>query len=198
MILPRTKRTIYVVLLCVALFASGFAIYKQFVTEGTAADLAGQVNSLCHNNPAYALSQGLNCEQAKDVQSGTVSIQGPKGDKGERGEVGPKGDTGDTGASGSSVTGPQGQPGVLGPKGDVGTPGRDGESVTGPAGPQGDVGPEGPKGDKGDTGDRGSDGAPAPQISAIAFQGTPADCRFVVTFTDDSQVSTPVRGDLCI
>lgn len=191
----RTKRAVYVVLLCVALIASGFAVYKQVAADSTAADLASQVNMLCHSNPLYAQAQGLNCQQAKDVQSDGPVIQGPKGDKGDRGEVGPKGDTG---ATGSSVTGPQGVPGALGPKGDPGTPGADGTSVTGPQGPQGDTGPQGPKGDKGDQGDRGSDGAPAPQISAINFVGTPAECRFVVTFTDDSQVSTPVRGDLCI
>lgn len=194
----RTKRAVYVVLLCVALIASGFAVYKQVAADSTAADLASQVNMLCHSNPLYAQAQGLNCQQAKDVQSDGPVIQGPKGDKGDRGEVGPKGDQGDTGAAGSSVTGPQGIPGALGPKGDPGTPGADGTSVTGPQGPQGEMGPQGPKGDKGDQGDRGSDGAPAPQIARIDFVGTPAQCEFVVTFTDDSQVSTPVRGDLCI
>ncbi len=36
-----------------------------------------------------------------------------------------------------------------------------------------------------------------PEVTAITFVGNPDDCRFVMTFTDSSQVSTPVRGDLC-
>ncbi len=195
----RRIRAVYVVLLCIAIAMSTWAVYNQVHSDSTAADLAGQVSALCHDNPEYAKEQGLNCAQAKDVQNGEQPvIQGPKGEKGDMGPVGPKGDQGDTGQPGSSVTGPQGVPGATGPKGDPGTPGVDGTSVTGPQGPQGEMGPQGPKGDKGDTGDRGADGAPAPQISAINFVGTPADCRFVVTFTDSSQVSTPVRGDLCI
>jgi len=198
--IARQKRTrvVYVVLLCVAIAMSTWAVYNQVHSDSTSAQFADQITEFCNENPAYS-NEHFNCQQAKSVQDdGGAVIQGPKGDKGDRGEVGPKGDKGDTGQPGASVEGPPGVVGAQGPKGDPGTPGKDGASVTGPQGPQGEVGPAGPKGDKGDTGDRGSDGAPAPQISEIAFVGTPADCRFVVTFTDASQVSTPVRGDLCI
>lgn len=204
--IARSKRTrvIYVVLLCVAIAMSTWAIYNQVHSDSTSAQFADQISAFCADNPAYS-NDHFNCQQAKNVQdNGSPVIQGPKGDKGDPGAVGPKGDHGDLGPQGD-----QGQPGGSGPKGDMGTPGKDGSSVTGPLGPQGNVGPAGPKGDRGPepacesepnhcVGERGSDGAPAPQISKIDFEGTVADCRFIVVFTDASQVSTPVRGDLCI
>jgi collagen triple helix repeat protein len=198
--IARQKRTrvVYVVLLCIAITMSTWAVYNQVHSDSTSAQFADQITAFCADNPAYS-NEHFNCQQAKSVQdNGGAVIEGPKGEKGDKGEPGVKGDQGYTGQPGTSVTGPQGVPGGVGQKGDAGTPGKDGASVTGPSGPQGDVGPAGPKGDKGDPGERGSDGAPAPQISAIDFMGTPADCRFVMTFTDNSQVSTPVRGDLCI
>lgn len=152
MILHRTKRTIYVVLLCVALLASGFSIYNQFASDNNAAQLADQVAKACADNKTLAERQGLNCVQAREVQSsGPAIIKGEKGDKGDQGdrgftgEQGASGNTGDRGPTG--VQGDRGEPGTVGPKGDVGDKGEKGD-----VGAKGEPGAQGPKGDPGNNG----------------------------------------------
>lgn len=154
MILHRTKRTIYVVLLCVALLASGFSIYNQFASDNTSSQLADQVAKACGDNRALALAQGLDCQQAKEVQqSGPAIIKGDKGDLGPTGYTGEQGDKGDTGAQGPmGVTGPEGPQGATG---DVGLKGD-----TGDKGSTGETGAKGDTGDKGADGATGNDGAP--------------------------------------
>jgi hypothetical protein len=137
MILHRTKRTIYVVLLCVALLASGFSIYNQFASDNNASQLADQVAKACSDNKALAERQGLNCVQAREVQnSGPAIIKGEKGDKGDQGE---RGYTGDQGAQGDR--GASGSNGIDGARGEKGDPGA-----------KGDQGAQGPKGDNGSSG----------------------------------------------
>lgn len=155
MIMHRTKRTIYVVLLCVALMASGFSIYNQYASDNNASQLADQVAKACADNKALAERQGLNCVQAREVQSsGPAIIKGEKGDKGDQGERGYTGDQGAQGLQGPQgdhgipgVAGERGQDGAVGPKGDVGDKGEKGDP-----GAKGDVGTQGPKGDTGQSG----------------------------------------------
>src|SRR5690242_272570 len=126
----RTKRAIYVVLLCAALIASGYAIYNQVNSDSKAASLGAQVAQICHDNPSLARQQNLNCEQAqaaKDSDAPTLI----KGDKGDRGEKGDKGDKGDRGNDGATVTGPPGVPGATGDRGADGQPGEDAPRITG-------------------------------------------------------------------
>lgn len=152
MIMHRTKRTIYVVLLCVALLASGFSIYNQFASDNNAAQLADQVAKACADNKALAERQGLNCVQAQEVQnSGPAIIKGEKGDKGDQGERGYTGDQGAPGVQGergfTGNTGERGEPGTIGPKGDAGDKGEKGDP-----GAKGEPGAQGPKGDEGQNG----------------------------------------------
>jgi hypothetical protein len=201
MIQHRTKRAIYVVLLCVALFASAFSIFNQFAKDNNAAQLAGQVSQICAENRSLAIAQGLDCDKANDVKENTPAvIEGPKGDPGERGVPGLQGDSGLSGRDG--IAGAQGQPGDNGSQGAVGATGDMGS--TGSTGPPGSVGPEGPQGPKGDTGaqgDRGADGEPgasAPEITAFNFQGGITDCQLVVTTSDEATYRVAVPGAFCV
>jgi len=198
MIQYRTKRAIYVVLLCVALLASGFSIFNQFAKDNNAAQLAGQVSQACAENRTLAVAQGLDCDKAEDVKENTPAvIEGPKGEPGERGFTGEQGDPGVAGRDGA--TGPQGPSGINGSQGAVGATGAQGESgVPGEPGPIGPEGPQGPKGDTGAQGDRGADGQPAPQITSFNFQGGPTDCTLVVTTSDDATYSVAVPGAFCV
>lgn len=199
---PRTKKAIYVVLLCVALLASGYAIYNQFSSDSTASSLADQVSQFCAANRVLAEAQGLNCVQADDVKQNNAPgpLQGPQGAKGDKGDTGAQGFQGPQGVKGDmGIPGPQGYTGGTGTNGQPGTPGTpgsDGKSIAGPQGPQGE---QGPKGDTGDRGGDGQDGADAPAITSMTFQGTVAECALVVTFDKDapSQV-VPVPGELCM
>lgn len=198
MIQHRTKRAIYVVLLCVALFASAFSIYNQFAKDSNAAQLATQVSQACAENRPLAIAQGLDCDKANDVKDNTpVVIEGSKGDPGERGFTGEQGDPGVNGLNG--VPGAQGQPGVNGSQGSVGATGAQGES--GPPGEPGSAGPEGPQGVPGEKGDRGADGepgTPAPQITSFNFQGGLTDCELVVTTSDEATYRVAVPGAFCV
>lgn len=161
--IARGKRTraLYVVLLCVAMAMSTWAIYNQVHSDSTSAQLADQIAAFCEQNPAYVGDQ-LNCQQAKDVQNNdSPVIAPPKGDKGDKGETGPKGD---------SIMGPKGEPGTNGTNGtngqnghdgNDGQNGQDGQSIEGPQGEKGQ------KGDKGDPGNNGVDGQPAPRITDV-------------------------------
>lgn len=196
----RTKRAIYVVLLCAALIASGYAIYNQVNSDSKAASLGAQVAQICHDNPSLARQQNLNCEQAqaaKDSDAPTLI----KGDKGDRGE---KGDKGDRGNDGATVTGPPGVPGATGDRGMNGNPGIDGKSVTGP------MGPEGPAGPKGETGDRGADGQPgepgkdgkdgkdAPRPTSQEFVEGSDGCVLLTHYDDGSQLTAKAPEVMCI
>lgn len=189
--LHRTKRAVYVVLLCVALIASAFALYNQYASDSTSKSLGDQVTQACQQNRSLAIAQGLNCEQAKDASQGNSVIKGEKGDKGERG------DAGYAGQDGMSITGPVGATGATGAKGEKGETGDAG--ATGAKGDPGVVGEKGEKGDvgdKGDTGDRGADGEPAPHIASTKF--VPDPCRFRITLTDGSFYDAPVPEDQCM
>lgn len=186
--LHRTKRAVYVVLLCVALIASAFALYNQYASDSTSKSLGDQVTQACQQNRSLAVAQGLNCEQAKDASQGNSVIKGEKGDKGDRG------DTGYPGQDGMSITGPVGATGATGTKGEKGDTGYVG--ATGATGAKGDPGAVGEKGEKGDTGDRGADGEPAPHIASTKF--VPDPCRFRITLTDGSFYDAPVPEDQCM
>lgn len=171
MIMHRTKRTIYVVLLCVALLAAGFSIYNQFASDNNASQLADQVNKACTDNKILAERQGLNCIQAREVQnSGPAIIKGDKGDQGERGY------TGDTGPQGfEGVQGQRGNPGPDGAEGDVGPKGDQGDKgEPGNVGPKGDTGPEGQKGADGKDGVDGK--PPASYTVREPLSGTILTC----------------------
>ena len=196
----RTKRAIYVVLLCAALIASGYAIYNQVNSDSKAASLGAQVAQICHDNPILARQQSLNCEQAqaaKDSDAPTLI----KGDKGDRGEKGDKGEKGDRGNDGATVTGPPGVPGATGDRGMNGNPGIDGKTVTGPPGPEG---PQGVKGDKGDQGDRGADGQPgengkdAPRPESQEFVEGSDGCVLLTHYDDGSQLTAKAPEVMCI
>lgn len=193
--LHRTKRAVYVVLLCVAVVASAFSLYKQYASDGTARSLADQVSAACVQNRSLAEAQGLNCQEAKEAQDGALPLKGDKGEQGDPGSTGPKGEKGDPAPV---IPGPQGDPGSLGPVGQTGN--------TGQAGKDGSEGPPGPKGEKGDKGDvgapgdRGADGQPgmnAPEITKIDFVGDGGACKFVVTFDNGEQKTTPVNPLIC-
>lgn len=191
--LHRTKRAVYVVLLCVAIVASAFSLYKQYATDGTARSLADQVNAACVQNKGLAEAQGLNCEEAKDAQDGSLPLKGDKGEQGDPGMTGPKGEKGDPAPL---IPGPQGAPGAVGPAGQTG-----GTGPAGKDGPEGKQGPPGAKGDKGDTGPRGADGQPgepAPQISTFDFAGGPTDCQLVVGMSDGTTYRVSVPGAFCV
>lgn len=193
----RTKRAIYVVLLCAALIASGYAIYNQVNSDSKAASLGAQVAQICHDNPLLASKQNLNCEQAqaaKDSDAPTLI----KGDKGDRGEKGDKGDKGDRGSDGATVTGPPGVPGATGDRGMNGNPGIDGKTVVGPPGPEGPQGPKGDTGEKGDKGDRGADGEPAPRITDINTNHDPTNCMLIVTLSDGSTYGVSIGASNCV
>lgn len=175
----RTKRTIYVVLLCIAIALSTFSIYNQVRSDSTATQFADQISAFCAENPSYVTDK-LNCQQAKSVQDNNAPvIAGAKGDKGDKGDKGEQGDTGETGPKGENGTG---TPGVDGKNGANGTNGNDGND-----GVNGQPGEKGDKGDKGDTGaqgDRGADGQPgenAPRIQSFDFQMQDG-CKLVITF----------------
>lgn len=155
MIMHRTKRNIYVVLLCVALLSSAFSIYNQFASDNNASQLASQVSKACSDNKALAERQGLNCVQAREVEaSGPAIIKGDKGEKGDPGERGFKGEQGDPGNEGPRGTsGVNGAPGERGPDGSVGPKGDQGDK--GEKGEKGDPGSTGAQGPKGDTGNNG-------------------------------------------
>jgi len=192
----RTKRAIYVVLLCAALVASGYAIYNQVSSDSKAASLAAQVAQVCHDRPDLAHAQNLNCQQAQEVKDSDapVLVPGPKGDKGEKGDRGDDGINGQNGLNGDK--GDQGIPGINGEQGAQGLTGETGQ--TGPKGDTGEQGPKGEKGDQGVQGERGSDGQPAPVITGFAFQGTVADCNLVITMSEGEPFVLPVRGDFCV
>jgi hypothetical protein len=197
MIQHRTKRAIYVVLLCVALLASGFSIYNQFASDNNATRLADQVTQACAENRAWAEAQGLDCEQAKDVQTdGPAVIQGPKGERGERGFTGEQGDPGMPGRDGDDapiVAGPQGTTGATGSTGQTGATGEPGKE--GPEGPQGPPGQQGPQGERGAD---GQPGEPAPEITGFAFQGGPTDCELVITMSNETSYRLPAPGAFCV
>lgn len=191
--LHRTKRAIYVVLLCVAIVASAFSLYKQYATDDTARSLADQVSAACVQNKGLAEAQGLNCQQAKDAQQGPLPLKGDKGEQGDPGNPGAKGDKGDPAPL---IPGPEGDPGAMGPPGQTGATGQPGKE-----GPEGAQGPKGDKGDKGDTGDRGADGQPgadAPHISTFEFRGTVASCELVITMSDETSYNVSVPGAFCV
>lgn len=152
--LHRTKRIVYVVLLCVAILASGAALYNQLSSDSTSNSLADQVAQACSQNHSLALAQGLNCGQANDVkQNGAAVINGPKGDKGD------KGDRGDDGTSIQGPPGAEGKQGIPGEsiKGDKGAD----STVVGPAGSNGKDGKDGKDGVNGTNGVNGANGMPA-------------------------------------
>lgn len=198
MIQHRTKRAIYVVLLCVALLASGFSIYNQFASDNNASQLANQVAQACAENPTLAQAQGLDCEQAKDVQTdGPAIIQGPKGDPGPRGFTGDSGMNGRDGIAGAKgdtgVTGPQGATGATGQVGQTGATGEPGKE-----GPQGIPGPEGPQGPPGDRGADGDPGQDAPYIVDISFDDSTGQCLATFTFNEGNPIATPVNRLMCL
>lgn len=76
--LHRTKRFVYVVLLVVALMASGYVFYRQITSENTVQDLASQVNTACTQDPVGSAAKGLNCAQARsESPAGTVTLPPP-------------------------------------------------------------------------------------------------------------------------
>jgi hypothetical protein len=195
--LHRTKRAIYVVLLCVAIISSSFALYNQYASDSTTKSLGDQVTQACQQNRVLALAQGLNCDQAKDASQGNVVIKGEKGDKGDTGA------TGASGQDGESIVGPSGASGSNGMKGETGDTGATG--ATGPVGAKGDTGvqgdpgvagPPGEKGNTGDKGDRGGDGEPAPHVSSTQF--VPNPCRFRTNYTDGTFQDAPTSEELCM
>lgn len=201
MIQHRTKRAIYVVLLCVALAASAFSIYTQFAKDSTTAQLATQVSQACAENRPLAIAQGLDCEQANDVKDNTpVVIEGPKGDRGERGFTGEQGDAGMNGRDG--IAGAKGDTGVTGPQGAVGATGQVGQTGAtgepGKEGPQGIPGPEGPQGPPGDRGADGERGQDAPYIVDISFDNSSGQCLATFTFNEGNPIATQVNPLMCV
>lgn len=195
----KTKRAIFVFLLLVALFASGWSLYNQFASDSTAQSLAEQVTRICESNPSLAQAQGLNCAEAKETQTTPPVIKGEPGPPGPPGDQGPTGPEGPPGSKGDPGT--VGQPGVSGTPGDNGPPGTDGQpgapgtdGAQGPPGPPGATGPEGPVGPK------GSDGADAPRISGFDFQGEGiTTCNLRVSFSDGTAQTVPVPNKtLCL
>lgn len=197
--LSRTKKAIYVVLLCVAIAMSTWAVYNQIHSDSTAAQFADQITAFCSENPAY-VTDHLNCQQAKAVQdNGSPVIQGPKGEKGDKGE---QGDPGNTGPKGDSI---MGQPGVDGKNGANGTNGNDGKNgVDGVDGVNGQPGEKGDKGEKGDTGaqgERGADGQPgepAPRPQSQRFAIMNGECELVTTYDDGSTLGAKAPEVMCI
>ncbi len=203
--LHRTKRVIYVVLLAVALLASGVALYNQFASDSQKQSLASQVNAACKADPVKARQQGLNCEEAANARPNDFVIRGPEGERGEKGDrgdrgttgqQGPKGEKGDRGDKGDRGNrGDSGSDGAHGSDGSDGADGSDGESIVGPQGPRGETGPQGPKGDNGD---RGADGAPADQITSVTIEGTPTACELRIIMESGNVFAVSVPGRLCI
>lgn len=195
----KRVRILYVVLLCIAIAMSTWAVYNQVHSDSTAAQFADQITAFCTENPAY-VTDHLNCQQAKDVQDkGAPTIEGPKGDKGDKGDTGEQGDPGIAGPKGDSIMGP---PGVDGNDGTNGANGNDGENgVDGQNGQPGDKGDKGDKGDTGAQGERGADGQPgedAPRITNMTFEGTALACNLVVTFDKGGPQTITVPGALCV
>lgn len=189
MIQHRTKRAIYVVLLCVALAASAFSIYTQFAKDSTTAQLATQVSQACAENRPLAIAQGLDCDKANDVKDNTpVVIEGPKGDQGERGFTGAQGDAGMSGRDG--IAGQQGVTGQAGQTGATGEPGKEG--------PEGAQGPQGEQGPKGERGADGEPGAPAPYIVDVTFSNATGTCLATFTFNEGNPISSEVNPLMCV
>lgn len=203
--LHRTKRAVFLVLLIIALAASGYALYNQFAADSTKKSLADQVVSACNSNPTLAHNQGLNCGQAKDAQDTNAPVvQGPKGDKGDPGAQGPTGNEGRIGLTGpEGKQGAQGIPGATGANGQtgqVGVPGEVGKS--GQNGAQGEPGAPGEKGDKGDKGDPGVQG-PAGQDGVSPPPASPRvrdirldlnTCTLTWTYDDGESKTSTVTG----
>lgn len=187
---PRTKRAIYVILLCVALVASAFAIYNQFSSDNQASSLAEQVDQVCTANRVYAEQQGLNCAQANDVKNNTPTVlQGPKGDKGDPGRNGIDGVNGLPGTAGAN--GQNGQPGTNGAPGENGVNGQNGtDGKRGPQGEQGIPGEPGAKGDKGDKGDAGINGLNGVGVTDVTLQKNP--CAYIFTFSNGDTKTVPI------
>lgn len=198
----KTKRVIFVFLLLVALFASGWSLYNQFASDSTAQSLAEQVTRVCESNPSLAKAQGLNCVQAKETQITAPVIKGepgPQGPPGDTGPTGPQGPKGDQGIGG--IGGPPGSPGSDGSPGSNGVDGQPGASgVDGAPGPAGPVGATGPEGPPGPAGAKGSDGASAPRISGFDFQGDGITaCTLKISFSDGTAQTVPVPNKtLCL
>lgn len=195
----RTKRTIYVVLLCIAIAMSTWAVYNQVHSDSTAAQFADQISAFCAENPAY-VTDHLNCQQAKAVQDNNAPvISGPKGDKGDKGDTGEQGDPGIAGPKGDSIMGP---PGVDGKNGINGANGNDGKNgADGQNGQPGEKGDKGDKGDKGETGDRGADGQPgenAPRPKSQKFAIMNGECELVTTYDDGSTLGAKAPEVMCI
>lgn len=70
--LHKTKRAVYVILLVLAILASGYAIYRQLSTEGDKQSLADQVKTACNIDPVSAKQKGLQCEN-EDVRDASPS-----------------------------------------------------------------------------------------------------------------------------
>lgn len=192
--IARQKRTrvVYVVLLCVAIAMSTFAVYNQVHSDSTSAQFADQISAFCADNPAYS-NDHFNCQQAKNVQdNGSAVIQGPPGQNGKDGH---------DGKDGQSIAGPPGPPGATGDRGMNGNPGIDGKTVVGPQGQTGQVGPPGVKGDKGDTGDRGADGQPgenAPTPKSQQFVVLDNGCNLATTYSDNETLYAKAPEVMCI
>ncbi len=203
--LNRTKRASYVVLLLVALMASGFAIYNQFASDSNANSLATQVSQACTTNREWATAQGLNCQQAKDVQENNapVAVQGPKGDKGDTGAQGDQGMQGIPGMQGvQGVQGVKGDKGDTGSQGNVGESGSNGADGTGTQGPKGDTGPAGPAGEQGPPGEPGSNGDTWKPVSSD-FTTDNGRCAYRVTWENETTGKTtttdaPANEAMCI
>lgn len=188
--LHRTKKAVYLGLVSVALLMSGFAIYNQLSSDSTKDSLANQVATACTTSRLLAEAQGLNCQQAKDVQSSGAPVV--KGEKGDKGDLGLKGDQGPQGVQGDvGPVGPQGVPGIAGVDGEDGEPGSNGVN--------GEQGPQGEQGTQGDQGERGADGTPgadAPVITSVAIVSDP--CRLEFTFDTGTVLYAPITEELCM
>ena len=184
---PKGRQVIFIALACVAVVASGGALWDSLESKSDKQTFAEELQTVCEKRPEVAQEQGLSCGEAKreavEGPEGPAGPQGPKGDRGNTGPRGPKGDRGEKGDRGAT-----GRPGTDGEDGDDGANGSDGSNgSTGDQGPKGDTGPAGPKGDRGERGPQGPPGepgprgergpeGPSPESFSFTYLGTPYVC----------------------
>lgn len=180
---PKGRQVIFIALACVAVVASGAALWDSLESKGDKQTFAEELKTVCEKRPEVAREQGLSCGEAK--REAVEGPQGPKGDRGNTGPQGPKGDRGEKGDRGAT-----GRPGADGEDGDDGDNGSDGSSgSTGDQGPKGDTGPAGPKGDRGERGPQGPPGEPGPQGERGPEGPSPESFSF--TYLGINYVCTP-------
>src|SRR5690606_40488616 len=105
---PKGRQVIFIALACVAVIASGAALWDSLESKSNTEAFADELKNVCEEHPEFARDQGLSCGEAREAaKEGPTGPQGPEGDRGDTGPPGPEGERGEKGDRGA-----RGRPGT--------------------------------------------------------------------------------------